>query len=143
MLRRFLLIEDDKNGLQRAIRCAPNNQTFFAYTQKDFTLFWVKTYDEFVDWINTNGLPDICAFDHDLSPDSYDLYHKHNGYKDSDINYEEYKFKTGYDCAKYLVDYCIDNNKKLTSEVYSYSMNTKGRENILGLLNNFKQHQLL
>lgn len=142
MLRRCLLIEDDPAGLKRAIKCAPNNETYFAYTSKDFILHWVKTYDEFVSWINTNGLPDIFAFDHDLNPEDYELYHKHKGYKDSDIDYTEYQFKTGYDCAKFLVDYCIDNNKKLTSQVYSHSMNPKGRDNILGLLNNFKRSQI-
>ena len=59
MTRRAVLIEDDENGLKRAIRCAPNNQTYFAYTQKDIEWIWVKTYVEFVEYINKNGLPDL------------------------------------------------------------------------------------
>ena len=44
--------------------------------------------------------------------------------------------KTGYDCTKWLVNFCMDNNLKLP-DYYSHSMNTVGRRNILGYLDNF------
>jgi hypothetical protein len=31
-------------------------------------IVWVKTYEDFVEWIKTNGLPDEVFFDHDLGP---------------------------------------------------------------------------
>ena len=55
-------------------------------------IIWLKSFYEFKEEIDKNGLPDAICFDHDLS----------------DI--ENPKEMTGYDCAKYLVDYCIDNN---------------------------------
>ncbi len=44
--------------------------------------------------------------------------------------------KTGYDCAKWLVNFCMDNNLELP-EYYAHSMNTVGRRNILGYLDNY------
>lgn len=83
-------------------------------------IIWVKSYDEFVNYITNHGLPDAIGFDHDLA----------------DENENE---KTGYDAAKFLVDYCIDNNANLP--MYgSQSANPSGRENILNLLNNFKKY---
>jgi hypothetical protein len=48
--------------------------------------------------------------------------------------------KTGMDCAKWLVDYCIDNKKELPDYVV-HSMNPAGRENIKSLLDQFKEFQ--
>jgi len=48
--------------------------------------------------------------------------------------------KTGLDCAKWLVDYCMDNNQKLP-EYSVHSMNPAGGKNILEYLNNFKKFQ--
>jgi hypothetical protein len=53
----------------------------------------VRSYDQFIEWINQNGLPNLISFDHDLGD-----------VKDNDYEY------TGMDCAKWLVDYCLDNN---------------------------------
>lgn len=43
------------------------------------------------------------------------------------------------DCAKWLVDYCIDNKERLP-KIFVHSANPVGADNILGLLNNFKKH---
>ena len=48
----------------------------------------VRNYDDFVNYINENGLPDEISFDHDLGEDVS---------------------KTGYDCAKWLCEYCWGN----------------------------------
>lgn len=139
-----LLIEDDPEGLDRAINAARAQGLIHAmicYEDDTITWHWVKSYQEFVDYITNNDLPDILAFDHDLSDDAYELWHKHNGYKTSDINYDEYVVKTGYHAAKWLTEYCQDNKIKLTCKVYAHSMNPKGRENILSILNNFKSFQ--
>ena len=82
--------------------------------EKDYTI--VRNYEDFVDLINTLGLPKYISFDHDLGEN-----------------------ETGYDCAKFLVEYCLDNNKKPTFEFYVHSQNPVGRENIKRLLNNFKR----
>lgn len=75
----------------------------------------LKTYDEFVNYINNNGLPRCIFFDHDLG-----------------------EGKTGYDCAKFLVDYCV-NHKCDLPLYYSQSDNIVGKENIIKLLDGYKK----
>ena len=101
-------------------------------------VIWVKTYEEFVGWITVNGLPDGIAFDHDLA----DEHLVHNNmwidyYENGGI---EFKEKTGMDCAKWLVEHCLDKGLDLP-KFSSQSANPPGRENILTLLNNFLKSQ--
>ncbi|MEI7594591.1 MAG: cyclic-phosphate processing receiver domain-containing protein [Bacteroidota bacterium] len=81
----------------------------------------VRSYNDFTIWITQNGLPDLISFDHDLGD-----------YDSTDCTSE----KTGYDCAKWLVEYCLDNNKVLP-EFAVHSANPIGAENIKGLLKSF------
>lgn len=139
-----LLIEDDERGLARALdvsRSQGLTSECNCYTRTDIEWFWVKSFDEFTKHITEHGLPDYLAFDHDLGGNSYQLYHKHKGYKDGNINYDEYDEPTGFHCAKWLTEYCQDNKMELTSEVFAHSMNPSGRENIKSILNNFKKFQ--
>ena len=46
------------------------------------------------------------------------------------------KEKTGYDCAKWLVEYCLDNDLSLP-KYQVHSMNPVGKKNILDYLSNF------
>jgi len=141
-MRKGLLIEDDPDGLNRAKRTAPDSKTLAVYNSPDIEWTWVKNYDDFCKYLLKTGIPDVIAFDHDLNDADYALWHKHKGYVTENINYEEYQEKTGYHCAKFLVDLCIDSNILLKAEVYSHSMNERGRNNILSLINNFKEFQL-
>ena len=96
---------------------------------------WVKNYNEFCDWIETNGLPEQIAFDHDLS----DFQAMKFGYpemmEDVDLANTE---KTGMDCAKFLVEYCLDEDLELPKWVVQ-SANPVGTDNINGLLNSYKK----
>lgn len=76
---------------------------------------WVKTYEEFTDYINEFGLPETVSFDNDLGTD-----------------------KEGYDCAKWLVNYCMDNELKLPTW-YVHSQNVVAANNIKNLLTNFEK----
>lgn len=76
----------------------------------------VRSYAEFVTYIETNALPDLISFDHDLG-----------------LN------ESGFDCAKWLVNYCLDNNLRLP-KFDVHSQNPVGKENILSLLQNFKKN---
>jgi hypothetical protein len=51
-----------------------------------------------------------------------------------------FKEKTGYDCAKWLVNYCLDNNQKLPNFII-HSMNPVGTKNISDYLNDFREFQ--
>ena len=70
---------------------------------------WVKTYDEFVVQVRAFGghiASCIVHFDHDLGGD-----------------------KDGYDCAKWLIDWCIENNYGVP-DYDIQSANPVGRKNI-------------
>lgn len=84
----------------------------------------VKNYDEFVDYITKNSLPEIISFDHDIS----DFI---------EVDGEKVE-RTGKSCAEWLVNYCLDNNLKLP-EYYVHSSNPGGAENIIKYLDNFKK----
>ena len=76
----------------------------------------VRNYEEFVKHIEENGLPDEISFDHDLGED----------------------IKTGYDCAKWLCNYCWTNGIPIPT--YNvHSANPVGRDNIIGVLKSFEQ----
>jgi len=100
-------------------------------------MFWdndwniVRSYDQFAKWIVSNGLPDFIAFDHDLA----DVHYIMDFSKNSDNQGTE---RTGYDCAKWLGDYCIQNGLKLPDFVV-HSQNPVGKSNIQGYLLNVER----
>lgn len=102
----------------------------YHYTRQDIFLRkdWhiVRNYEQFVSRILEKGLPDMISFDHDLA----EIHYLQSGSG-------EYTEKTGYDCAKWLVEYCMDHHLDLP-EFYCHSMNPVGKENIESLLKNFK-----
>ena len=83
-------------------------------------IIWAKSYHEFVRYMDiatNNGgsvwFPSLVCFDHDLGSE-----------------------ETGLDCAKYLVNACMEHNIDLPH--YScHSSNPAGRENILSYLNSY------
>lgn len=85
----------------------------------------VRNYDEFVATIKLRGMPVHISFDHDLA----------------DIHYltadeSKYTEKTGLDCAKWLVNYCMDNSLQLPRFTV-HSMNGVGAKNITNYLENY------
>lgn len=93
---------------------------------------WVKNYSEFCRNIEVYGLPDGICFDHDLG-------FTNEYYIENNIP-SPIPDKTGLDCAKWLVEYCINNNKKLP--LYNIqSANTVGKENIDSYLKSFIKSQ--
>lgn len=107
------------------------------YTSDDWDI--VRNYKEFVNYITTNGLPDLISFDHDLSLEHIKYFFNNGGHQNppdpSDADFIE---KTGYDCAKWLVNYVEDNNLKLP-EYIVHSANPIGRKNIQTYLDNAKK----
>lgn len=77
----------------------------------------IRTYEGFTRHIETHGLPEFISFDHDLGLE-----------------------KTGYDCAKWLTEYCMDRDIRLP-EYYVHSQNPVGRDAIVQLLERFKELQ--
>lgn len=108
----------------------------FSPIEKPFEVVWLKSYLEFTSWISEHGLPDGICFDHDLS----DFQAMKSGFPDmmEDCSWPEHE-KTGYDCAKWLVEYCM-NNKLALPAWNIQSANPVGKENIHCLLLSFIKH---
>lgn len=109
----------------------------------------VRNYGEFVEIIETHGVPRFVSFDHDLADEHYVA-----GFRDAQLNSTgqlafavadnlvevDYGVeKTGYDCAKWLVDYCADRNL-VFPEFAVHSMNPVGAERIKQYIANAKKH---
>lgn len=125
--RILLWLDDKRNPFE--------NEEWLRYSpiEKPFKVVWIKTYRQFVKWIQKNGLPDAICFDHDISDFSYDiigfLFYKRPLCKE----------KTGYDCAKWLVGYCMDNELALPKWNIQ-SSNVPGKENINGIFQSYSKY---
>lgn len=116
----------------------------FEYTKQGVYLMdcWViaRNYDDFVKTITDNGVPDVISFDHDLADEHYrpSMY-------DPDKHYTKYytdgtfKEKTGYHCAEWFLNYCLDNDLEIPKLVYIHSMNPIGGENIKSLFHTYNK----
>lgn len=120
----------------------PNNHqyTSFYLLYFDFRNFdeiiWVKDHYEFVDYIKANGLPTAISFDHDLSDEHYRIFCSKEAWEEYHL-YSDH-VPTGYDSAKFLIDYCFEKQLKLPI-YYAHTQNPAGRVNILSTLNNYKK----
>lgn len=93
----------------------------------------VRNYDHFVKYITQHNMPTFVSFDHDLS-----MEHYVEGYAGKDPTYETYKEKTGMDCAKWLVEYCIEYNLDFP-DYQVHSMNPVGSKNIRSYIESYKK----
>lgn len=91
-------------------------EMYSPFQDEKVDVTWVKTYEEFVDYITTSGLPDGICFDNDLG-----------------------KKLEGYDCAKWLVNYCLDNKKQLP-KFSVQSDNYAAKQNIIALFEAFNRN---
>jgi len=90
---------------------------FFIDEFFDQTVIWIKDYNMFKYYLNRYGVPVEIHFDHDLG---------------NPCN------ETGLDCAKLLVQYCMDNCDPLPSYA-CHSSNPDGRKNILSYLESYEK----
>jgi hypothetical protein len=114
MMNNYLLFLDD-------IRFP---EEVYKYTNNPiYLLEWeiIRKYNDFIEIIKTKGIPQTISFDHDLS----------------DFDNNQSNEKTGYDCAKWFVDYCIDSNLNVTNEILLHSMNPVGRKNIRSIFDSY------
>jgi hypothetical protein len=83
----------------------------------------VRTFENFADTLSSRGLPSHISFDHDLGNNS-----------DGSVR------ASGMDCAKWLSEYCLDNNFTVPS-FSVHSQNPVGAANIRGLLDGLARSQ--
>lgn len=136
------LFLDDIRIPKDSIGLVPSNFNKF-YFEDNWVI--VRNFFEFCNHIQKFGLPDFISFDHDLADDHYnDLFSDENWFKDDGdvvLKYDSYKEKTGYECAKWLVDWCLENSEKLPDYIV-HSANPVGKKNIESYLNNANKHLL-
>lgn len=100
---------------------------------------WIicRNYDEFVRTVQKIGLGNIdkISLDHDLGDSAIKEYFN-NVSKNYILDYDNIKEKTGYDCAKWLVDLSMESNTKLPL-IVTHSANPIGSANIMGYINNY------
>lgn len=96
----------------------PGDVTWIQYPE---SVEWVvvRTFVDFVEFIDSRPLPDVISFDHDLQ--DFGIY----GLE-----------KTGYDCLKFLIDFCLQNGYNLPV-CYFHTQNVVGKENMWAYYNNF------
>ncbi len=107
-----------------------NPEVCFDYTYNQvYLLGWtvVKNYDEFVKTVIEKGMPQMLSLDHDLC----DIHYAKQPPYDEDTE------KTGYDCAKWLINYCMDNQLELPETILIHSMNPVGSLNIKSLFDSY------
>lgn len=114
----------------------------------------VRNYDQFVDTITNHGVPKFVTFDHDLADEHYRVMAQEcqhaekrftiwmpgdDEHEGLNMTFDYGEEKTGYDCAKWLVDYCIDNGHRFP-EFQVHSMNPIGKQRIIAYIENAKKH---
>lgn len=116
----------------------PKDCLEYTYNQL-YLLDWkiVRSYNEFIKTIEIEGLPDMISFDHDLADEHYDPdLHGSETYNEI---YDSFVEKTGYDCAKWLINYCAENKLALPNVILIHSMNPAGSANIKSIFNSYQK----
>lgn len=106
----------------------------FGYTNIQLYLTgWkiVRNYDQFIKCILENGIPSAISFDHDLGHEHYKIQ--------SNIEYNQFKEKTGFHCAKWVIEYCIDRKLELPETILIHSWNKSGAANIKSLFDTYNK----
>lgn len=93
----------------------------FAEKYYVFPMVTVRSYEEAVKYVEEHGLPEFISFDHDLG----------------ETGEEE---KTGYDFAKFLIEYMMNHEIKTPFKYYIHSANPVGASNIRSYLTNAFHH---
>jgi hypothetical protein len=105
----------------------------FLYTKNPMymNLDWdiVMNYNEFIKIIEEKGIPNVISFDYDLADEHYN--------NNEHPIYDQFTEKTGYHCARWLINYCIDHAKDVPKMVLIHTMNPVGSQNIASLFETY------
>jgi hypothetical protein len=92
----------------------------------------VRSYDDFVAYIENYGIPKVVSFDNDLDPMS-EVDIQSEMMKSGEYDNNRLIQKTGCDCAEYLANKCKELQKPIP-KYYVHSANTFARPKIRGIL---------
>ena len=127
-MKKYNLFLDDHRSVKEAHSYLPLPE----YATEEWVV--VRNYDEFVKYIEENGIPEMVSFDHDLADVHYDV----QDHIDEDY-YDLCTEKTGYHCAKWMIYHCIDNELDIPNRIIIHSMNGPGSLNIKSLFTTYKK----
>lgn len=120
-----LFLDDDPNRI-------PGQLPWIELPLVEWT--FVRSYKQFVDTIKQKGVPVIVSFDHDLADEHYQEYFRVHETKGVEkIRYDKLEEKTGYHCAKWLANHCVNNNIPIPL-YYLHTRNGYGAKNIASIL---------
>jgi hypothetical protein len=134
-MKRLLWLDDIRD---------PNNDVWLNWLINenvnvlDYHIIWVKSYNAFTNYVIKNGLPDLICFDHDLGED-VSIDRVNQGMSKKQARNLKKETLSGFDCTKWLVEYCL-NNKKHIPNYKIQSANPVGVENIKYLIENFRKN---
>jgi hypothetical protein len=126
-----LLLDDDVDRTPEAIYGYTKNP---LYTYPNWVV--VRNYNEFVAYIKSSPMPKVISFDHDLADIHYKTFLRPAGDAAKQAAWTEYHERegdremTGYDCLKWLADYCHD-NAVIFPQILIHTMNTVGYNNMV------------
>lgn len=104
----------------------PSQVTWVDIGFHPFQCIIVRNFEQFKHIIEEHGLPERVSFDHDLADFHYEaMIEEVNGKENVDYGPE----KTGFDCAKFLAQYCIDTSQQIP-DFTVHSLNPVGRDRI-------------
>ena len=124
-----LFLDDDPTRI-------PHKLTWIELPSVEWTI--VRSYDEFVNYVNAHGIPTRVSFDHDLGPTAYQEYSRainSNGV----INYDNIEERSGMECAKFLAELCVARNVPIP-QYYVHTLNPIGRQNIISILESTRKN---
>jgi len=81
----LLWLDDKRNPFKKPVGKPDTWINMFSPIGKNVKVEWIKSYDDFCNWIEENGVPAAICFDHDLGDP--------NG--------------NGFDCCVFLLKYCL------------------------------------
>ncbi len=132
-MKTLLWLDDVRNPLE-------DGWLVFSPIEQPCNVIWVKSYNDFVKFIELNGLPEAICFDHDLGLPNQLKWRDKGKSKRESRRLARLEEKTGMDCAKWLVNYCLD--KGLALPLYNIqSANPVGKSNIDELLKGYIKYQ--
>ena len=127
----YLLWLDDKRLVDEEVK--------MPSVYDSLTRVTATNYDEFAGVILENGLPKVVSFDFDLHSRHYQIGAMNNFM--SLAGYDKCDIKTGLDCVRFLIKYCLENKLKIPV-CYFHSQNPAGRQAMFDLITKYKAKEL-
>jgi hypothetical protein len=135
------LFLDDVREVRQAFLYDKNQSLTAASGIAEYKWDIVRSYDEFVKYIQKHGIPDVVSFDNDLWDVSYELSVNPTSEQLTKqfqmVGWQEFEIKTGAHCAQYLVDACKAHGKRVPT-YFIHTANSAARPIIREILENAK-----